>query len=532
MKLKKGKVLQVKNLTVKYCSSSKPILKNFKIEIDKGDHLALIGSSGCGKTTFAKTIVNMLPASTETEGTIFISGVDPRKVNKKDIQLFRRNNFGFIYQDSIKKLNPLMKVGDHLTELLKTHYPSKPTAIIDELVKEVFLKVGIPNEILDSFPHQYSGGMRQRVSIAMALALKPKLLIADEPTTSLDTKTSFEIMEEILKLCDTFETTLLLISHDINLAKKWCKKVAIIDSGSIVEQGDIINVCDSPKSDIGKNLVNASKTVLEPQNKNISKDDIVLEVNNLRHWYKLNSSFIKSKWNKALNEVSFKLYRNETLGIVGSSGCGKSTLCRALIGLLKVRGGEIKIYGNKLDLKKNKSHKNFKKVQIIFQDPFSSLNPKMTIKNILKDIFSVQKISDKKIIYEEINSILNNLNLPSDNIFLNSYPSQLSGGQLQRISLARSLLLKPNILICDESVNMLDASVKIEILELLRIMQKKMSITIIFITHDLGIAKRFCNRLLVMKNGRIVEEGDTATIFSNTKNTYIKSLINNALNLN
>jgi len=531
MEIKKEKILTVKNLTVKYGLKQQPIIRNFNLEIDGGDHLAIIGPSGCGKTTFAKTLVNILPEKATSKGYLSISNVDPRKINNKDAQLFRRKNFGFIYQDSIKKLNPLMRVGDHLYELFKTHDQTKSSVLIKKLVKEVFQKVGIEESRLDSFPHQFSGGMRQRVSIAMALALKPKLLIADEPTTSLDTKSSFEIMHEIIHLCNEFDTTLILISHDINLAAKWCKKVAIIEKGSIVEKGNILDIFQSPKSDIGKKLVNASKIVLEPNTKNNARDQVVLEVNNLRHWYKLNSSIFINKWNKALNEVSFKLYENETLGIVGSSGSGKSTLCRALIGLLKVRGGEIKIYDKNHALKKNKSFKKNNNVQIIFQDPFSSLNPKMKIKNILKDILLIQKISNNNQIKNEINLILNNLNLPSDAKFFNSYPSQLSGGQLQRISLARALLLKPKILICDESVNMLDASVKIEILELLRVLQEKMNLTIIFITHDLGIAKRFCDRLLVMNQGRIVDEGESSTIFTKTKNKYTKSLIDSSLNL-
>ena len=235
MKIKKDSILEVKNLSVKYGFNKNPTIKNFKLEISKREHLAIIGPSGCGKTTFAKTLVNILPEGAIIKGEILISGLDPRKINKNEVQIFRRNNFGFIYQDSIKKLNPLMNVGDHLVELLRTHYKNKSSVFIKELVKEVFRKVGIDYERLDSFPHQFSGGMRQRVSIAMALALKPKLLIADEPTTSLDTHTSFEIMREIKDLCEQFETTLILISHDINLAEKWCKKVALIENGSIIE---------------------------------------------------------------------------------------------------------------------------------------------------------------------------------------------------------------------------------------------------------------------------------------------------------
>jgi len=531
MKINKSKILEVRNLNVRYGSYQKPIIKKFELDLIKGDHLAIIGPSGCGKTTFAKTIVNMLPENSIIEGYVKILGEDITKVDKKQIQLFRRNNFGFIYQDSIRKLNPLMTVGSHLYELFKIHFQKKSSVIIRGLVEETFRRVGIDCERLDSFPHEFSGGMRQRVSIAMALALKPKILIADEPTTSLDTKTSFELMNEILYLSEKFGTTLVLISHDINLAAKWCKKVIIMDQGSIKEQGNINEVFKSPKSQIGKQLVNAANITLMPIKKISSKNDIILEANNLRHWYKLNSSIFLPKWNKALKEVSFKLYRKEILGIVGSSGSGKSTLCRALIGLLKLRGGEIKFYERNFafDLKKSRNKRN---IQIIFQDPFSSLNPKMKIKNILKDIFLIQKISNKKQIKSEIRIILENLNLPSDAEFLDSYPSQLSGGQLQRISIARSLLLKPKILICDESVNMLDACVKIEILDLLRKIQEKMDLSIIFITHDLGIAKNFCNRLIVMNYGRIIEEGDSSSIFSNPKNNITKALVDSSLNLN
>jgi len=531
MKKIKSKILEVRNLNVKYGPNKKPIIKNFKLDLDKGDHLAIIGPSGCGKTTFAKTLVNVLPEGSIIEGNIKISGEDIKIIDKKEIQLFRRNNFGFIYQDSIKKLNPLMTVGSHLYELFESHFQNHSSVIIKDLVKETFRRVGIDYDRLESFPHEFSGGMRQRVSIAMALALKPKILIADEPTTSLDTKTSFEVMNEILNLSERSGTTLVLISHDINLAAKWCKKVVIMDQGSIQEQGNIKEVFKSPKSQIGTKLVNAANISLQPIKKISSTNNVILEANNLRHWYKLNSSVFRPKWNKALKEVSFKLYRNETLGIVGSSGSGKSTLCRALIGLLKLRGGEIKVYEKNLELKKIKNN-NFKNIQIIFQDPFSSLNPKMKIKNILKDIFYFQRISNNKQIKNEIQIILKKLNLPSDSQFLNSYPSQLSGGQLQRISIARSLLLKPKILICDESVNMLDASVKIEILDLLRKLQEKMDLSIIFITHDLGIAKIFCNRLLIMNYGKIIEEGDSSSIFYHPKNNITKALIDSSLNLN
>ena len=235
---------------------------------------------------------------------------------------------------------------------------------------------------------------------------------------------------------------------------------------------------------------------------------------------------------RAVNKVNLDIYPGETVGLAGESGCGKTTVGRTILRLEEPTEGSMIYKGQDIVKMNAEELREFRKeVQIIFQDPFSSLNPKMTIKNILEDIFFIQKISDKRKIEKEIKFMFRNLSLPFKSEFLNSYPSQLSGGQLQRISLAKALLLKPKILICDESVNMLDASVKIEILELLRVFQEKMNLTIIFITHDLGIAKRFCDRLLVMNQGKIVDEGESSTIFTKTQNTYTKSLLNSSLNL-
>ena len=532
MKINSSKIIEVNNLEVSYPSNQFPILKNFRLEIIKKEHTAIIGSSGCGKSTLAKSLVQMLPEGTKCKGNLLVDGKDPRKMNNEELQIFRRTKFGFIYQDSIKRLNPLMTVGDHLYELLKIHWRNKSKVLLQKNVKNIFNKVGIGNERLCSFPHEFSGGMRQRVCIAMALALKPPLLIADEPTTSLDTQTSHQIMNQLLYLCKTYGSTLILISHDIALAAKWCKKLAIIDSGTVVEKGEIKNILNFPQSTIGKELVKSNSYKLNANLSFNKNQELILEAINLRCWYKLNSSIFKPKWNKALNEVSFKLFRNETLGIVGKSGSGKSTLGRALIGLLKKRGGQIKIFLNSFENQKNKRINISRNIQMIFQDPFSSLNPKMTIKDILEDIYLIHNQYNFHQMQKELKSILSKLNLPYDSNFLNSYPDELSGGQLQRISIARALLIKPQILICDESLNMLDASVKIEILYLLRKIQEDMSLSIIFITHDLGLAKRFCNRLLVMNNGEIIEEGYSNDVFEKPKNLITQNLLKSSLNIN
>ena len=531
MKINSSKIIQVKNLTIRYSKNKKPVLSNFQLDIEKGSHLAIIGSSGCGKSTFAKSLVKMLPPKTICNGQMIINGQDPAIMNEKELQIFRRNTFGYIYQDAIKRLNPLMTIGEHLSELLKLHWQLESDLSIKTKLQEILEKVGIDYKRSDAYPHEFSGGMKQRVCIAMALALKPPLLIADEPTTSLDTCSSYTIMNQLLSLCNEYGSTLILISHDISLAKKWCNKLAIMDDGCVQEYGKISKIFHNPISRIGKILVKAASANLKRNSSYNHSQEIILEAHNLRHWYKLNSSIVKPKWNKALNEVSFNLFKNETLGIVGSSGCGKSTLCRVLSGLIKSRGGFLSIKYHQNRSSRYKNILNARNIQMIFQDPFSSLNPKMNIREILEDICLIHGIKRNNHSLNLIKNTLANLNLPNDEYFLNTYPQNLSGGQLQRISMARALLIKPKILVCDESVNMLDAYVKIEILGLLREIQEKMSLSIIFITHDLGIAKKFCDRLLVMEKGMIVESGSPLRIFQNPGHKATRKLISSSLNI-
>tara|TARA_B100000963_G_scaffold34475_1_gene25597 strand:- start:1018 stop:2613 length:1596 start_codon:yes stop_codon:yes gene_type:complete len=531
MRINSSKIIQINNLSVCYGFQGKLILRDLKLDIKRGEHLAVIGPSGCGKSTFAKSLVQMLPKSAICDGDIFIDGKNLKTLNKEQLQLFRREKFGYIYQDSLKRLNPLMTVGAHLSELFKIHQPNQSNSLIRENVNEMFLKVGIDSKRINSYPHEFSGGMRQRVCIAMALALRPSIIIADEPTTSLDTFNSYQIMNQLLSLCRNFNSTLILISHDINLAAQWCKKVVIFSDGNIEEYGQIKEVLNSPKSKIGQKLVQSANSL---KLKNFLKKDnqLILEVDNLRCWFRLNSSVFNPKWHKAINNVSFQLFRNETLGFVGMSGSGKTTLGRTLVGLLDKRGGSIKFNINQEKIPINLKIQKAKNIQMIFQDPFSSLNPKMTIRNILEDILLIHDFSDKALIQRKVKSILKKLDLPIDDIFLASYPNELSGGQLQRVAIARALLIKPEILICDESFTMLDASVKIEILKLLRRIQKEMNLSIIFITHDLLLAKKFCNRLLIINDGIIIEEGDSINIFNNPKHPITRKLIDSCLNIN
>ncbi len=529
MKINSSEILNIKNLTFSYVDNQKYILKGLNLKIESGEHCAIIGSSGCGKSTLARSIIQMLPRESIFEGDILIDGIDVRSMNEESLREFRRKNIGFIYQDSIKKLNPLMTIKEHLYELFKLYWFNKSSIFIEKKIKDTFNKVGISYKKINSYPHEFSGGMRQRVCIALALALNPKLLIADEPTTSLDTFNSYEIMSHLLDLCEKFDSTLVLITHDIKLAAKWCKEVAILADGKIVEKGKIKDFESSPRSIFGKQLAKSSFNLLASWNNRVQYKEIVLEITNLRYWYRSNSSIIRTKWNKALNEVSFKLFKNEIIGIVGMSGSGKSTLGRTLVGLINNRGGNIKIFISKHESMGNKKNNQAKYIQMIFQDPFSSLNPKMTIKNILEDVYLIHNNFNPTVMRNTLIATLEKLNLPSSMSFLNSYPKELSGGQLQRVSIARALLIKPKILICDESVNMLDASVRIQILQLLKKIQEEMGLSIIFITHDLVLAKNFCNRLMVMHNGKIVEEGVPIDIFQYPKHSITRNLLKNCL---
>ncbi len=532
MKVNSSRIITIKNLTVRYGLDQTPVLKNLTLDILKENHLAVIGPSGCGKSTFAKSIVQMLPKGSICDGDLFFDEKNLKKMSKRELQIFRREKFGYIYQDSINKLNPLMTVRAHLYELLKMHKPHSSKILIEKKIKEIFFKVGIDVHRLDSYPHEFSGGMRQRVCIALALSLNPSIIIADEPTTSLDTYTSYQIMNELLSLCTMFGTTLILISHDISLAAKWCKEVVIFEDGRIKEHGDIKEVFNAPKSIIGKKLVGSTSSALQSTNFLIEEKPIILQVDNLRCWYRLNFSIMNPKWNKAVNNVSFKLFQNETLGFVGMSGSGKSTLGKALVGLISKRGGNIKFNLNDEKVAKNKRIQNAKNIQMIFQDPFSSLNPKMKVNRILEDICLIHNYRSKTLMSATLKNIFKKLDLPLTEKFLNSYPNQLSGGQLQRIAIAKALLIQPKILVCDESVNMLDAPVKVEILKLLRKIQQEMSLSIIFITHDLSLAKRFCNRLLILDNGNIVEEGDPFDVFKNPKQLITQNLIDCCFEIN
>ncbi|AIQ96373.1 Cell division transporter [Prochlorococcus sp. MIT 0801] len=473
----------------------------------RGESLALVGSSGCGKSTVARAIIQLLPNGCVCDGEIFLNGKNVLKLEEDSLQTIRGQEVGLIFQDPMSRLNPLMTVGDHLVDTFSAHDNSEPIYNLVKKAKSLLEKVGIDPIRFNSFPHEFSGGMRQRIAIALAICLRPPLIIADEPTTSLDTIIADQIMSELSLLCDEIGSALLLITHDLAMAYKWCNKIAILDYGQIVESGNIKEIVGNPKTDIAQRLVNSGRILEGSEREILTKRSSLLRVNRLRCWH--NSGFwpFNSFWLKAVNEVTFSLYEGETLGIVGPSGCGKSTLCRALTGLLPIRGGSVFFLGKKISTINRKSLKQLRKyIQIIFQDPSASLNPKMTVMDAIMDPILIHKLLSPSQAREKARDLLELVGLMPTVMYEQRLPFQLSGGQQQRVAIARALALNPKILICDESVSMLDAEIQAEVLELLRSLQENLKLSMLFITHDLSVAAGFCHRVLVLDKGQIIEE--------------------------
>ena len=519
-------VLKIHKLNAIYPNSSKSVLNGLDLNMNRGDRLALVGRSGCGKSTVAKAVMQLLPAGCICKGEIFLNGKNVLEQDKVSLQTIRGTEVGLIFQDPISRLNPLMTVGDHLVDTFRAHDKSATNITLVNKTKSLLDKVGIDPLRFNSFPHEFSGGMRQRVAIALAICLRPPLIIADEPTTSLDTIVADQIMAELSFLCDEIGTALLLISHDLSMAYKWCNKIAILDYGKIVESGNIKEIISNPKTHIAQRLVDSGRMLEGSEREIMNKRTVLLRVNRLRCWHNIGFWPFNTFWLKAVNEVTFSLHEGETLGVVGPSGCGKSTLCRALTGLLPTRGGSIIFLGSNISNYNKKSLRQLRKfIQIIFQDPSTALNPKMSVLDAIIDPILIHKLLTRSQAREKARNLLGLVGLTPTEMYEQRLPSQLSGGQQQRVVIARALALNPKILICDESVSMLDAEIQAEVLELLRSLQEKLKLSMLFITHDLSVAAGFCHRVLVFDKGKIIEENSGKNLLDNPQQYLTQKMV-------
>lgn len=549
-------LLSVNQLTVKFRSNNQEneVVKKISFQLKKNKILAIVGESGSGKSVTSLAISGLLPKSSILEGGVYFNGKNLLEISDNDFQKIRGKKIGMIFQEPMSSLNPTLTCGNQVAEVLKHHTDLNSKEIHKEVIS-LFekVKLPIPARIFNSYPHQISGGQKQRVMIAIAIACKPVLLIADEPTTALDVTVQREIILLLKELQKQNNMSILFISHDLPLVSEIADDVIVIYKGRIIEKGKTIDVFQNPQKEYTKGLINSKPSLGERLKRLPTVDDFIkqevatevytkrdrqqfheqiyaskplLEIVELKKYFETKHRFYKKPPIKAVDNVSFKLYERETLGLVGESGCGKTTLGRAILHLEKITSGQLFYKGKDItSLSKLELRSLRKEIQIIFQDPFSSLNPRISIGNSILEPMIVHGIlssfKERKLY---VLDLLKKVGLEEDHF--NRYPHEFSGGQRQRIGIARAIALQPKIIICDESVSALDVSVQAQVLNLLNELKISFNFSYIFISHDLSVVKYMSDQLVVMNQGKIEEIGDADAIYNNPKTSYTKNLIN------
>ena len=546
--------LKIDNLSVNYRMRKETVyaVKNINFDVKKGEILGLVGESGSGKSTLGNAIINLIDEPGKiSNGKVVLDGINIHE-NLKDIQKYRGKKIGLIFQDPQTSLNPLLTIGEQLIETIQTHLDldfkdSKKRAI--NLLQEVGIKDA--ENRFDNYPHQFSGGMRQRVVISLALCCEPELLIADEPTTALDVSIQSQILELIKTLTKERNLAVILITHDMGVISETADRVAVMKDGDLVEIGATKEILTNPKEIYTKSLISS----VPPTNKKISRFKIIEKKENSERGVNIK---ILDRWNKkkltsqnlievknikktfqegmftetskntvmAVDDVSFAVKEGESFGLVGESGSGKSTIAKMIVNLFKPSSGEI-FFDNVCitKIKRNKEMMNFRKqIQMIFQDPYSSLNGRLKVEDIIAEPI---KLHNPTITNNDLNNYINDL-LESVELSKKSsirYSHEFSGGQRQRISIARALATQPRLLVCDEPTSALDVSIQAQILNLLKDLQEQLNLTILFISHDLPVVRQMCDRIGVLRNGKLCEVSDTEKLFLEPKHEYSKELL-------
>ena len=546
--------LKIKNLSVDYKMRRETInaAKNVNIDVNKGEILGLVGESGSGKSTVGNAIINLIDEPGRvSNGSIVLDGIDIH-ADVQNIVKYRGKKIGLIFQDPQTSLNPILTIGEQLIETIQTHLnlnadDAKNKAI--NLLKEVGIKDAETR--FNNYPHQFSGGMRQRVVISLALCCEPELLIADEPTTALDVSIQSQILDLIKKLTKERNLAVILITHDMGVIAETTDRVAVMKNGDLVEIGPTKELLTKPKEIYTKSLVSS----VPPTNKKISRFKIIEKENKkqsdtnikiLNRWVKKeisdkdlvkveslsktfdDSFFTESSKNSvmAVNDVSFSIKEGQSFGLVGESGSGKSTIAKMIVNLFKPSSGDI--YFNDVCITKIKSNKEMlkfrKQIQMIFQDPYSSLNGRLKVKDIVSEPIKLHNPSvTSKDLDDYIYDLLESVELTQQSA--ERYPHEFSGGQRQRISIARALATQPRLLVCDEPTSALDVSIQAQILNLLKDLQEQLNLTILFISHDLPVVRQMCDRIAVLKNGKLCEISNTEDLFIKPKHDYTKELL-------
>lgn len=528
-------VLEVNDLTISYSLANKKsfdAVTKANFSIAEGSTLALVGESGSGKSTLAAAINLLLPGNGEpTDGQILLQGEPLQGLGEIEMQKIRGAKIGLVPQDPMSNLNPMMTIGNQIAEALTTHGRSSNEA--RERTLELLDLVGIPDPAgrYDQYPHEFSGGMRQRVLIAMGLACRPKLLIADEPTSALDVTVQQKVLDQLEKLAAEMGSAVLLITHDIALAAERADQVAVMYKGNLVEMGESKEVLNNPQHEYTKRLLAAvpslaDKSMVKPA---ADEKDVIFAVKDLNKTYKLRSNKGASKEVKALQGIDFEIIRGTTLSLVGESGSGKSTAANILLGLEVADSGAIEFEGKRLDIKSQKNSLAFRRqVQPVFQNPYASLDPRFTVLDSVIEPLKVHKIGNSKTQNERAEELMDAVALPADLLY--RLPHELSGGQRQRVAIARALALNPKVIVLDEAVSALDVIVQKQILDLLIQLQNDLGLSYLFISHDLAVVKVLSHYVHVMKAGEVVESGTPEQLFNDPKSDYTKQLIDSIPN--
>ena len=540
-------ILKVSNLSTAFQSSygSKQALKNISFKINEGEVLALVGESGSGKTVTSLSIMGLLPNNAYVEeGNINLIDKKNNQVNILELtdekhNLIRGNDISMVFQEPMTCLNPTMTVGDQIIEVILNHKKIPKTEAVKEMINLLGL-VEIPDPMQRAleYPHQLSGGMRQRIMISIALACTPKLIIADEPTSALDVTIQAQLLELLMKLKNSIvsKTSILFITHDLGIVRELADRVIVMYQGKIVEEGQVNKVFDNPQHSYTKNLIQSLPEFKLEERKLIKKVDdkknlvddkqIILKIESLFKEFPVEKGFFKesNETVKAVQNISLNVRKNEVLGLVGESGSGKSTLGKSIIKLLEPSKGNIYFNDENISKYSNKQMiKIRRKMQMIFQDPFASLNPRKNIFDTLIEPILVHNLMKKNEASSYIKEIINDVGLPLES--LSRFPHEFSGGQRQRIGIARALVLKPEFIVADEPVSALDVSIQAQVLNLLEKLKKTYNLTMIFISHDLSVIEFFCDRVAVMYLGHIVEIAPVSKLFNNPKHSYTRALL-------
>lgn len=542
-------LLKVSNLStqIQLADNTIQAVNNISFEIKRGKTLALVGESGSGKSISALSIARLLPdAGKIVGGEILLEGHNLLSFSEKEMRSVRGQKIAMIFQEPMTSLNPVLRIGDQIMENILQHEKVSKKIAFERSV-DLMHAVGLPDprRNMTEYPHQLSGGMRQRIMIAIALATNPDLLIADEPTTALDVTIQAQVLDLLYKLQQDLQMGLLFITHDLGVVQKIADEVAVMRHGEIVEQADNNNFFAAPQHEYSQQLLNAVPSFAKrgrqlsvllsdnnqpssnPADSHNKSGQCILEVSKLKVYFPIRSGLFKRTTGhvKAVNDVSIKLVAGQTLALVGESGCGKTTVGKSILRLLDVTQGSIHFNGdNLLSLHGEQLRAKRRQLQIVFQDPYSSLNPRMLVGDIIEEgMISLDVENDNAARKKQVANLLDQVGLPANS--MQRYPHEFSGGQRQRICIARALAVKPKIIICDEPTSALDVSVQAQVLNLLKELQYELNMSYLFITHDMSVVSYLADQVAVMYQGEIVEHGTAEEILFHAKHEYTQSLL-------